>query len=65
MLEKSIEKLKTMEKDIREAGGNYLRRQPLVELNHNRSRTATCMLNQSTVSNSDRSKSRRKRIFQN
>ena len=40
-----------MEKDIGDAGGSYLKRQPLVETNQNRARIDNVILNQSTFSN--------------
>ncbi len=61
MLSKSIEKLKHMEKEIEESGGSYLRKKVEEEVSVlNRS----VGLDQSAVGGLDRSKSRRKRIFQ-
>ena len=40
-----------MEKDIEDAGGSYLKRQPLVEKNQNITRIDNVNLNQSKFSN--------------
>ena len=61
MLSKSIEKLKNMEKEIEESGGSYLRKKVEEEVSV---LNGSVGLGQSVVGGLDRSKSRRKRIFQ-
>lgn len=61
LLEKSIEKLKTMEKQIDSSSGSYLKRKADEEPNIH---CKSLALDQSSICDLGRSKSRRKRIFQ-
>jgi hypothetical protein len=66
LLEKSIDNLKNMEKEIDSSSGSYLKRQANEDSAVNRSglEKSSLGLDQSSISGVDRSKSKRKRIFQ-
>lgn len=66
LLEKSIDNLKNMEKEIDCSSGSYLKRQANEDSVANRSvlEKSSLGLDQSSISGVDRSKSKRKRIFQ-
>jgi hypothetical protein len=63
LLSKSIDKLKNMERDIDVSGGSYLKRETELTVSRSPLVNRKEMLDRSDISMIDKSKSRRKRIF--